>query len=175
MVKLFSFLNLPKPCFCLQITDCVYIRFMSFNWKNFVFRIYLKYTFSPDFSAEKSIRHQQKIFRKIIRQLSNTQLGRDLKFAEIKSYRDFQRTVPVTQYDFYENYIEKIKAGEQNVMTDQPVKLFAKTAGTTSGKSKLVPITTQIMKQCHVRGSFFALGRLVRKKRAARCFAALHA
>ncbi|MES2619975.1 MAG: GH3 auxin-responsive promoter family protein [Bacteroidota bacterium] len=133
---------------------------MAFDWKNFLFRIYLKIAFPPDFTREKSIHHQQKIFGKILRQLSSTELGKDLCFDEIKAYRDFKNNVPVTQYDFYERYIEKIKSGKQYVMTDKPVKWFAKTAGTTSGKSKLVPVTTQIMKQCHVRGSFFALSKV---------------
>jgi hypothetical protein len=134
-----------------------------FDWKNFLFRIYLKQTFSPDFTAEKSISHQEKVLKKILRQLSNTEMGKDLKFSEIKSYNDFRKNIPVTQYEFYEGYIEKIKSGQQKVMTDQPVKWFAKTAGTTSGKSKLVPITKQIMQQCHVRGTFFALSKIHQK------------
>lgn len=133
---------------------------MAFSWKNSIFRIYLKLAFPPDFTREKSLLHQQKIFKKILGQLSNTELGKDLKISKINSYIDFRNKVSATQYDFYESYIERIKAREQNVMTDQPVKWFAKTAGTTSGKSKLVPITTQIMKQCHVRGSFFALSKV---------------
>lgn len=141
---------------------------MTFDWKNFIFRIYLKLTFPPDFTAEKSIHHQQKILKKILRQLSNTELGTDLKFSEIKTYDNFRNRVPVTQYEFYENYIEKIKSGQQKVMTDKPVKWFAKTAGTTSGKSKLVPITTQIMKQCHVRGTFFALSKIHQQDKSIR-------
>jgi hypothetical protein len=133
---------------------------MSFNWKNFFFRLYLKNAFPPNFTAEKSIHHQQQIFEKIIRQLTHTDLGADLNFSCIKSYSDFAKSVPVTQYDFYEKYIDRIKAGKQNVMTDKPVKWFAQTAGTTSGKSKLVPITKQIMRKCHVRGSFFALSKI---------------
>src|ERR1043165_1225331 len=117
---------------------------MSFNWKHFLFRIYLKNFFPPEFTAEKSLRHQQNVLRKILGQLKNTALGNDLKLAEIKSYVDFRKQVPVTQYDYYEKYIERISAGEQNVMTDKPVRWFAKTAGTTSGKSKLVPLTRQL-------------------------------
>ena len=82
---------------------------MSFNWKNFLFRLYLKNFFPPDFTAAKSVAHQQQIFDRIIKQLSATDLGRDLKFDKIKSYEDFSTAVPVTQYDFYEAYIEKIK------------------------------------------------------------------
>ncbi|HLP52080.1 MAG TPA: GH3 auxin-responsive promoter family protein [Chitinophagales bacterium] len=132
----------------------------GFNIKNFLFRLYLRKVYSPDFTAAKSIRHQQKIFENIINRLGNTELGKDLKFAQIKSYNDFRNSVPVTQYDFYEGYVEKIKAGKENIMTDRPVRYFAKTAGTTSGKSKLVPITKEIMRQNHVRGSFFALSKI---------------
>ncbi len=133
---------------------------MRFDWKNFLLRIYFKVFFSPDFTQEKSLLHQQKTLNKILRQLSATELGKDLKFAEIASYSNFKKIVPVTHYDFYEGYIEKIKSGQQKVMTGRPVKWFAKTSGTTSGKNKLVPVTTQIMKQCHVRGSFFALSKI---------------
>lgn len=133
---------------------------MVFDWKNFLFRFYLKHTFPPHFTPEQSIRHQQQILKKILRQLSFTDLGRDLRFAEIKSYSDFGNKVPVTQYDFYDPYIEKLKSGKKNVMTNKEVKWFAKTAGTTSGKSKLVPLTLQMMRQCHVRGSFFALSKI---------------
>lgn len=133
---------------------------MALNWKNFFFRLYLKKAFPPDFTAAKSIVHQRQIFKRIIRQLSGTNLGKDLNFESIKSYTDFVKQVPVTQYDYYEKYIEKIKAGEKNVMTNKPVIWFAQTAGTTSGKSKLVPITQQIIRRCQVRGSFFALSKV---------------
>jgi hypothetical protein len=141
---------------------------MLFDWKNFIFRIYLLLAFPPDFTREKSLRHQQKNLKKILKQLSKTELGNSLRFAEINSYKDFQNKVPITQYDFYEAYIEKIKAGQQKIMTDKAVKWFAKTAGTTSGKNKLVPITKQIMRQCHVRGTFFALSKIHQKDKSMR-------
>ncbi|MFN8321828.1 MAG: GH3 auxin-responsive promoter family protein [Chitinophagales bacterium] len=133
---------------------------MIFDWKNFLFRLYLRVFYPPNFSADKSFRHQRIIFRRILRQLSKTELGKDLNVSAIKSYSDFRNTIPVTQYDYYEKYIERIKAGHSKVMSTRKVKWFAKTAGTTSGKSKLVPITQQIMSKCHVRGSFFALSMI---------------
>lgn len=133
---------------------------MVFDWKNFLFRIYLKIAFPPDFTQDKSLRHQQKVFREIMKVISKTQLATELKLHRASTYLDFRNATPVTDYSFYEAYIEVIKSGKQNVMTSKPVKWFAKTAGTTSGKSKLVPITLQTMRQCHVRGSFFALSKI---------------
>ncbi len=132
---------------------------MANNLKNRVFRFYLKNFFPPEFSAAQSIAEQKKVFTKLISELSTTEIGRDLQLREVKSYQDFER-IPVTQYSFYEPYIEKIKAGKSKVMTTGEVKYFGKTAGTTSGKSKLIPITSYIIDNMHVRGTFFSLSRL---------------
>ena len=133
---------------------------MALNLKNILFRFYLKQFFPPDFSASSSLNSQKKIFKKILLRLRNTQLGRDFKLGTFKVYDDFSNSVPVTRYDFYDNYIEKIRAGEQNVMTPDSVLYFGKTAGTTSGKSKLIPITRYTIYNTHLRGTFFGLSRL---------------
>ena len=132
---------------------------MARDLKNSVFRFYLRHFFTPQFSAGQSLIDQQKVFGKLMRELSQTRLGQDLKLGEVKSYADYSG-IPVTQYSFYEPYIEKIKNGEQKVMTSGKVKYFGKTAGTTSGKSKLIPITQYIINNMHVRGTFFSLSRL---------------
>ncbi len=132
---------------------------MASDLKNIAFRFYLRHFFSPQFSAGKSLADQQKVFSKLMIELAPTQLGRDLKLSEIKTYTDYNR-ISVTQYNFYEPYIEKIKSGQQKVMTAHKVKYFGKTAGTTSGKSKLIPITQYIINNMHVRGTFFSLSRL---------------
>jgi len=132
---------------------------MAHDLKNRVFRFYLKHFFSPEFSAAQSIAEQRKVFAKLISELSATEIGKDLKLNEVKTYADFER-IPVTQYSFYEPYIEKIKAGKSKVMTTGKVRYFGKTAGTTSGKSKLIPITRYIVDNMHVRGTLFSLSRL---------------
>src|ERR1039458_4580007 len=132
---------------------------MAHDLKNRVFRFYLKHFFSPEFSAAQSIAEQRKVFAKLISELSATEIGKDLKLSEVKTYADFER-IPVTQYSFYEPYIEKIKAGKSKVMTTGKVRYFGKTAGTTSGKSKLIPITRYIVDNMHVRGTLFSLSRL---------------
>ena len=132
---------------------------MAHDLKNKAFRFYLKHFFSPRFSASQSLAEQQKVFTKLIEELAGTEIGKDLKLNEVKTYADFTR-VPVTQYSFYEPYIEKIKAGRDKVMTTGKVRYFGKTAGTTSGKSKLIPITRYIVDNMHVRGTLFSLSRL---------------
>lgn len=128
--------------------------------KNRLFRFYLRYCFPPVFSAKRSVKEQQHNFHSIISSVSKTALGNDVKLYDVKNYDDYRNTVPLTQYDFYEKYIERIKAGEQKVMCAERVRWFGKTAGTTSGKSKLIPITRRIVRQCHLRGTFYGLSIL---------------
>lgn len=128
--------------------------------KNRLFRFYLKHWFPPVFTAKRSIAEQQSNFKSILTSIRNTALGKDVKLHEVKNYNDYRNTVPLTQYDFYEKYIERIKAGEQKVMCADKVRWFGKTAGTTSGKSKLIPVTKRIMKRSHLRGTFYGLSIL---------------
>lgn len=49
-------------------------------------------------------------------------------------------SLPLTTYQDYEPYVEREAAGEQGVLTSEPVTYFAVTSGTT-GKQKLIPVT----------------------------------
>lgn len=128
--------------------------------KNRLFRFYLKHWFPPVFTAERSILEQQQNLQSILSSVRNTALGNDIGLKSVKNYNDYRNTVPLTEYSFYEPYIERIKQGQQKVMCVERVRWFGKTAGTTSGKSKLIPITKSIVRNCHVRGTFYGLSIL---------------
>lgn len=130
--------------------------------RNAAFRGYLNYFFPTTFSAASSRRQQELIFNKHVRQLSYTELGKDAGLNKVRTYYDFRKSIPLTGYDFYESYLERIKGGKENVMTRHRVKWLAKTAGTTSGKSKLIPITAEVIRRNHVRGVFFGLSMIHR-------------
>ena len=55
-------------------------------------------------------------------------------------------------------YIEKALNGEDSVMFPGDVRWFAKSSGTTSAKSKFIPITRENMEECHFRGGKDAVG-----------------
>lgn len=131
-----------------------------YDLKNLLFRAFLKYCYPPHFSAERSDKEQTKIFKSILSSISNTAMGSDLKLDSVKSYSGFQTNIPVTDYGFYEPYIERIKNGEQHVMTPDKVRWFGKTAGTTASKSKLIPLTRKFIRATQVAGTFFSLSRL---------------
>ena len=83
---------------------------------------------------------QKKIFNNLIKKAQKTQFGKDHNFSQIKNYEDFIAQVPIHDYESLKPYIEKIIAGESDVLWRGKPVYFAKTSGTTSG-TKYIPIT----------------------------------
>lgn len=88
----------------------------------------------------------------LIKKASETQLGKYYDFASIKTIKDFQNRVPVQKYEQMETVIDKIRHGEKNVLWPGEIKWFAKSSGTTSSKSKFIPVSKESLEDCHFRG-----------------------
>ncbi len=90
---------------------------------------------------ETAVQDQQAIFQGLMKDAAKTEFGREHGFADIRSYEDFKKQVPLRDYEAFKPYIERIKQGKHNVLwKGQPI-YFAKTSGTTSG-IKYIPITS---------------------------------
>lgn len=72
--------------------------------------------------------------------------GRRYGFSAINTVGDFQDRVPLTRYEDYCTYIERIADGKHAVLTNAPVLLFEPSSGTTSGR-KLVPYTCELKRE----------------------------
>jgi hypothetical protein len=91
-------------------------------------------------------------FKSLITSGSETSFGKEHKYNQIKSIGDFQKLVPLRDYDAFEPYINRLRAGEDYVLWNQRVKWFAKSSGTSNSKSKFIPITPESLKQSHFEG-----------------------
>jgi phenylacetate-coenzyme A ligase PaaK-like adenylate-forming protein len=98
---------------------------------------------------------QQKTFEYLITSAKDTAFGRDHNFAGITSHADFKKQVPVQDYEGLRPYIDRVIAGEANVMWKGKPEYFAKTSGTTSG-AKYIPISKESMPE-HVKAARNAL------------------
>jgi len=87
---------------------------------------------------------QAKILMKLISRNAATDFGQKHSFTEIDSVAAFQKAVPVQSYEDVKPFIEKIAAGEKNVLTADSVQRFGVSSGSTSA-SKLVPYTTSLI------------------------------
>ena len=94
--------------------------------------------------ASNPIETQERVFQSLISDASATEFGRDHNFKNIKTHADFVKHVPVRDYEALKHYVEKMVAGETNVLWKGKPLYFAKTSGTTSG-AKYIPITKESM------------------------------
>lgn len=100
--------------------------------------------------VEKNFNKETKNFKKVNNELlfdilnknASSEIGKKFKFENIDSIEEFKSRVPLTDYSFYCNYIERMANGEKNILITKDVEYFGHTSGTT-GKQKLIPSTKE--------------------------------
>lgn len=100
---------------------------------------------------------QEEQLTKLLRHAELTYFGNKANFSKIRNYEDFKKQVPVTNYDGFKPYIDQILQGKQNVVWPSDTRWFAKSSGTTSDKSKFIPVTHESLDECHFQGGKDAL------------------
>ena len=91
-----------------------------------------------------AVHDQDMIMKRLIKKARNTQFGKDHNFSSIADHKSFAVNIPLRDYEDLRPYIDKIVAGEKNVLWPGKPKYLAKTSGTTSGV-KYIPITKESM------------------------------
>ena len=107
---------------------------------------------SIDRWLQSPIEAQEKVFKKLIHKAQNTAWGKDHDYQNISTIADFKKRVPIQDYDSLKPYITRILSGEQNILWSQPIRWFAKSSGTTSDKSKFIPVSRDALKKGHFKG-----------------------
>lgn len=74
----------------------------------------------------------------ILKLSENTEYGKKYGFADIKSVDDYRKSVPVTVFEDYAEYVNKMKEGKEDILFPGKAVYFANTSGTT-GHDKLFP------------------------------------
>ena len=83
----------------------------------------------------------------ILKDNKDTEYGIKNGFADIKDDKEYAGRVPVSGFSDYEDYIDRMVAGEKDLITAYPVYSLLKTSGST-GKNKLIPITEKAFAAC---------------------------
>lgn len=96
---------------------------------------------------------QRDILQGLVTAAQYTEFGKKYNFSKLFSIRAFKQTVPVHEYEDLKPYIDRIMNGEQNILWNTPVYWFAKSSGTTSNKSKFIPMTDESLEDCHFKAA----------------------
>ncbi len=113
--------------------------------KSFAAKIFAKYIRKKiDNWSSRPVEIQEKVFQEVIKKAAETEFGRDHGFSEIKSHKDFVSRVPIRDYEELRLYVDKMVAGEPDILWPGKPLYYAKTSGTTSG-AKYIPLTKDSM------------------------------
>jgi len=95
---------------------------------------------------------QEEVFQTLIKNGALTEFGLKNNFSAIKSYQDFNKLVPLNDYESLKPYIDRLFKNEQNLLWNSDVKWFAQSSGTVSEKSKFIPVSKESLYDCHYKG-----------------------
>jgi len=96
---------------------------------------------------------QREVLQDLVTSAQYTEFGRKYRFHELFNLKSFKQAVPVHEYEDLKPYIERIKNGEQNLLWNTPIYWFAKSSGTTSDKSKFIPISDESLEDGHFKAA----------------------
>ncbi len=96
---------------------------------------------------------QREVLQHLVTSAQYTEFGRKYGFSRLFNLRAFKKTVPIHEYNDLKPYIERMMQGEANVLWNQPVNWFAKSSGTTSDKSKYIPVSEESLQDNHFQAS----------------------
>ena len=84
---------------------------------------------------------QADVLQRLVETYARTTEGVRLGAAQVGSLADYRRAFPIRTYDEYKPLIQRLMAGETNLLLDEEPVGWAITRGTTQGESKFVPMT----------------------------------
>jgi hypothetical protein len=88
---------------------------------------------------------QEALLRRILAFQADTDFGRAHHFRDIRTPADFRRHLPVSGYEYFEPYLERVRRGDLRALLADPcVHMFALSSGTTAAR-KYIPVTPQYL------------------------------
>lgn len=94
---------------------------------------------------------QEELLGDLIKNGAQTIYGKQQHFNKIQNYREFSQ-IPLQNYESVAPWIDRIIKGEKDLLWPGETKWFAKSSGTTSSRTKLIPVTKESLENCHYKG-----------------------
>ena len=95
---------------------------------------------------------QTELLRKLLTAARNTEWGKQFDFKSVATPEQFKERLPLQDYESLKSSIERLRRGDQNILWPTEIKWFAKSSGTTSDKSKFIPVSQEALEECHFKG-----------------------
>jgi hypothetical protein len=97
---------------------------------------------------KEPVRTQDDLLRSLLKRAASTEWGRRFDFASIAGERDVSRayreTVPLHAYEDKRSSVNRMRAGEPNILWPGRTRYFAASSGTTSS-GRVVPVSAEML------------------------------
>ena len=124
----------------LEIINKMIRTYFSFNEKNI------------SYMMNNPIDCQQVILNNLLKKAAKTDWGKQYDYGSIKNQDTFKSRVPIGDYQSLQPYINRMILGEKNVLWHNTVKWYSKSSGTSSSKSKFIPVSNESLQHCNYKG-----------------------
>ncbi len=117
---------------------------------------------------------QAEVLRSLLKRGAATEPGRRYAYDELahlrNPYEAYRRRVPHVGYEAIRDSVMRMVAGERDVLWPGVCRDYAQSSGTSGGKSKYIPITTDCLRYNHYAGSADTVGHYLRQVPDSRIF-----
>lgn len=119
---------------------------------NAAFKVYSQHR-TKRLGGADPVQVQASTLRRLLRAARNTRFGRDHRFDAIGTIAEYQKAVPLRNYeDLWREYLSDQYPIFENLTWPGRVPFLALTSGTTQGATKYIPVT-KAMQRSNVRAS----------------------
>ncbi len=105
-----------------------------------------------EYFMDNPLEVQEEVFKSLILSAKNTIWGKYYDYQTIKKWESYNERVPLNDYNSLLPFFERIRKGEDNILWCSEIKWFSKSSGTTSSKSKFIPVSEESLQECHYKG-----------------------
>ncbi len=98
-------------------------------------------------AVSNPVRAQEQVLHRLLSMYAKTEYGREHGAGRIETLDDYRRSFPITTYEDYKPLIDRVMAGEVDLLLAEEPVGWAITRGTTKGESKFIPMTPTDLQQ----------------------------
>ncbi len=117
---------------------------------------------------------QTEVLQQHISALARTRFGREHGILPDSTPEEYRAMVPIRDYNGMKPWIDAVRLGEPDVLWPGSVRWHAKSSGTTSDRSKFIPVTEEALEKCHYKGGKDLLAMYVDAVPKARLYGGRH-
>lgn len=142
---------------------------------NFAFNWFIRRRMAQiELARREPVESQRALLGHVLAKGAGTAFGREHGLAGARNLADFKERIPVRGYDELKPWIERAIAGEEGVLWPGRTPWFAKSSGTTSDRSKYLPVTAEALQEGHFKGGKDLLALFCDQRPGARLYEGHH-